>query len=211
MSLVSKQQWDWLEERSTTAFLTGGILFVVNIGILLAYSSGGSEDLLLLGQGFIGLGWTAGFVGLLGLYPRLAERSKWLPRIGAVLAIVGLVALGTMAVSAFLYYADIPGGSFEDIVPVFLVGVILGCVLGFLLFGIASLRTDVYSQRLGVLLLVLPLTVVTNIARGAAGFDSAEATVVIVSVLVLVYLSIGYLLRTGTGLDGSEDVEMAGI
>jgi hypothetical protein len=38
------------------------------------------------------VGYVIGFLGLLGLYPTLADRRPWLARAGAVAAILGVVA-----------------------------------------------------------------------------------------------------------------------
>ena len=191
---------DWLlesfEQRRSTAFLLGGLLLLVDVGPVSANIVTGVDDWLVLGQMFVGAAWTAALIGLLGLYPELADRSRWLSRAGAVFAVIGVVTFGVMSVTSLLYYVGIPSGEYEAIGSLFLPGVIVGSVLGFVVFGIATLRAGVPSRTVGVLLLVPPLLVVTNIVRFVAGFQSVTITLGIVVGDALALLALGYVLRT---------------
>ncbi len=186
-----------LEDWSAPAFLVAGGFFVINAAIVATGIATNSERLImLLGQAFVGAGWTAAFIGMLGLYPALADRSRWLVRVAAFLIVIGVVIFTVMAVASLLYYLGIPDGEITALLPVFLPGVILSSILGVGLFSVASLRTDVHSRTVGLLLLALPLIVVTNILRGVvAGIESPIATLVIVIALTLVNVAIGYRLR----------------
>lgn len=197
MASVTKQQGRSLARWSSTAFLIAALLMFVDAAIVAANIVTGEEGFLVLGQAFVGAAWTGALIGLLGLYPGLADRSRWLSRAGAVFAAVGVVTFAVMAVASLVYYAGIPAGDFDAISVLFIPGVLVGSVLGFITFGVASLRTDAYSRTLGVLLLVPAVLVATNILRFAAGMDAATITLVIVIGDALAMLAIGYALRAG--------------
>lgn len=204
--------WNLLQKWSATAFLVGGGLLVLDAAIVVANIVTGAEHWLLLGQAFVGAGWTAALIGLLGLYPRLAARSRWLSRAGAVFAVIGAVTFAIMAVAVLVYYAGIPDGEYDAISLFFLPGVLIGSVLGFVSFSVASLRTGVHSRTIGFLLLVPPILVVANILRFVAGMESASITLGIVLGDALAMLALGYILRprpeptdrTETSVTGGE-------
>lgn len=188
--------WRSLEQRRATAFLIGGGILAIDAGIVAAEIAVGVDGWMTLGQVFVGAGWTAAFLGLLGLYPELADRSRWLARAGAVFAVIGAIVFAVMGVASLAYYAGIPDGEIEALVPLFLLGVILGSILGFVSMGVATLRTDVYSRTLGILLFIPPALVFTNLLTGIAGVDSAATTLAIVIGDALAMLAIGYVLRS---------------
>ena len=195
----------FLERRRSTLFLVAGIAFVINAAVVATGIATNSDHLITtLGQAFVGVAWTAAFLGLLGLYPGLVERSRWLVRVGGVLVAIGVVVFAAMAVASLLYFAGIPDGEITDIVPLVLPGVILGSVLGFLSFGVASLRTDVHPRSVGILLLVPPLFVIANVGSGAFGIDSPYFILAIVSGLSLVMLATGFRLRSSGATDHAE-------
>ena len=192
---VRTDRWRSLETWRSTAFLAGGVLLAVDAVVVAATIVTGAERFLLLGQAFVGAGWTAALVGLLGLYPGLAEPSRRLARVGAVCAAVGAVTFTVVAAASLAYYAGIPDGEYGAIGMFFIPGVLVGSVLGFVSFSAASLRTDVYSRTVGVLLLVPPLFVLANILRFVAGMESTTLTLAIVVLDALAMLAIGTRLR----------------
>ncbi|WP_435064796.1 hypothetical protein [Halobaculum sp. EA56] len=205
MPIVSTQQWGSLEERSATAFLIAAAMFLVDAALVGGVIVAAGDRLMLLGQAFVAAGWVAGFVGLLGLYPELADRSRRLARTGLVFVAVGLVVFVVMGVASLVYFTGILSGDLSALVPVLLPGVVIGSVLGFLTFGAASLRSGAHSRGVGVLLVVLGLFPVVNILTGAAGVQSMVATLVIVLGLSLVNAAVGYRLRSER--DSTERVE----
>lgn len=209
MSISSSSRWEPLERWSPTAFLIAGVVFVIDAAIVATNVIVGAEHLMLFGQAFVGAGWTAALIGLLGLYPRLADRSYWLARIGAASAIIGTVTYAVMAIAALVYYAGIPSGEFGAIVPYYLPGVFIGSILGFVAISIAILRTTVFSRVLSVLFLILPAIVIVNFATGAAGVSTPTTILVVVIALAVVMLAIGYRLQTGSALTGREDAQPA--
>lgn len=187
-----------LERWSATAFLIGGLLLGVDAVFVATNIVTGAERYLFLGQAFVGAGWTAGLLGLLGLYPGLADRSRWLSRVSAVFAVIGVATFAVMAVSVLVYYTGIPAGEFEPISVYFIPGVLIGSVLGFISFSAASLRTGAHSRTFDVLLLIPALLVLSNFLRFIAGNESTTITLGIVVGDALALLAIGYLLRNGS-------------
>lgn len=198
MAIIGRERWESLEKWRSIAFLIGGVLLGADAALVAGTIITDGDFPMALGQGLIGAGWTAASIGLLGLYPRLADRSRWLARAGAVFAVIGIVTYTAMAVTSFGYFTGVLDGELSDVVAVFLPGVFLGTVLGFGAFGVASLRTNSYSRTIGLLLLVLPITFLFNIGTGIAGFNPLAKVLVVVCVLTLTMLSIGYQFRTGS-------------
>jgi hypothetical protein len=79
MALVSTRQWEALEQRSSTLFFLGGVMFMVAAGLSLVDIVVGVERLgLLVGEVFIAAGWMGGLLGLLGLYPVVSKQDhRW--------------------------------------------------------------------------------------------------------------------------------------
>jgi hypothetical protein len=201
----NKEQWESFANWNATAFLVGGLLMVANAAMVTVNIVTGDEGLLVLGQAFFGAAWTAALVGLLGLYPGLVDRSRWLSRAGAVFAAIGVVVFAIMAVTSLVYYLGIPAGEYSNIGQFFIPGVLIGSVLGFGSFSAAVLRTGAYSRTVGVLLLIPPILVGTNILRFIAGMEAVTLSLAYSSAEAVVYLSIGYLLRTeGVPTDRTE-------
>lgn len=199
MPIGSKLQWESLERTSPTYFLIAGGFFLINAIIIVAGITTGSERMsMLLGETFNAAGWAVALVGLLGLYPRVTERNRWLARIGAVCATIGVVVFTVLSLLSLAFYVRMLEGSIQTLVPLILPGVILGGVLAFLLFGIAALRTDVYPRVIGVLLLLPALIVILNISSGAVGLDSQYFLLGIVSGLLIVTSVIGLRLRSSS-------------
>lgn len=203
MPIVGKRVWESLETGSARAFFAGGVTFVFAAVLNVVTVVTGAERLsLMVGEAFIAAGWFGGLVGLLGLYPVLRDRSRWLTRAGAVFAVVGAVTMVVLAVASLV--AFVQGGGVGDLpVPfIFLFpGLVIGSLLAFVSFSVASLRSDVPSRNVGVLLLVPALVFSTNffILPIIVGTGPAPPEIIfaVTSILALVMLAIGYLLRTG--------------
>lgn len=187
--------WKSLQQWSPTAFLIGGLLLGVDAAWLAANISMGAENYLLTGQVVVGIGWTVALLGLLGLYPVLSDRSRWLSLAGAISAVIGVVTFAVNAIVAFVDVSGIVAGIYEPIGAFFLPGVVIGTVLGFVAFSVAAFRTQVYSFAFGVLLLVLPIIELFNILRIFAGYTSETVTLGFVIVTALSLIVIGYYLR----------------
>lgn len=197
-----------LERWRSTAFLVGALLMVGDAAFVAANVVTGAEHFLMLGEVFVATAWVAALTGLLGLYPGLADRSRWLPRAGAVCAVVGVVVFASLAGLSLYYYTA--GVSLQDAdTTIFIPGVLIGSVLGFTLFSAAGLRTDVHPRPVNLLLLIPAILVVANILRFIAGYEAATITLAVVIGDALSMLAIGYFLRTTSEPAGCEDVEPA--
>lgn len=192
-----------LETWDARAFFGGGVMFVVAAALnVFALVTGAERVSLMVGEAFIAAGWFGGLVGLLGVYPVLADRSRWLTRAGAVFAVIGAVTTVVLAVGSLVAFVQ-SGGVGDLPVPfVFLFpGLVLGSLLAFVSFGVASLRSDVHSRTVGVLLLVPALVFFTNFfvlpVVGGTGPAPPETIFGVTSALALAMLAIGYVLRTG--------------
>lgn len=194
-----------LERRSATLFVAAGVMLALDAVIVLAEMVSGAERLLVLGEAFSAGGWAVALLGLLGLYPSLVDRSRWLTRTGVVLSAIGVVTFVILAAASLVYGAGIPDGDLEALVPLFLPGVILGSVVAFVVFSAAILRTQGRSRTVGRLLLVPPAIVVVNILTGIAGVDSPLVLLVIVVALAMIFRAIGQALRTEEGSSRTGD------
>lgn len=200
MAWVTKRRWESLEKWRATAFLIGGAIFVGDVALVASHVAAGTEP-GAFGQALVGAAWTASFIGLLGMYPSLASRSRWLARIGAAFAVIGGVTMAVMALASLGYSTGILGGALSDVVMFLLPGVFLGIVLGFGVIGVATLRTEVYSRSVGLLFVVLVLTFLFNLGSGIAGFGTLTTVLGVVVVLAVTKLALGYQFRTGNAPD----------
>jgi cobalamin biosynthesis protein CobD/CbiB len=132
-----------------------------------------------------------------------------LARIGAVCAVIGGVTMAVMALTSLGYAANVLTGSPSEAVALFLPGVFIGIVVGFGSFGLATLRTDVYSRSVGVLFFLLVFTFLFNIGSSMAGVASPPTVLGVVIVLALSKLTLGYLFRTKGAFATPESVEAA--
>lgn len=189
------------------AFLVAGVIFLADAALLAANVVAGTERYIMtLGQAFVGAGWTAAFIGLLGSYPSLADRSRWLARTGAVFAVIGGITMAVMSAASLGYFTGILSGEPSAVAMFFLPGVFVGIILGFGSLAAATLRTETYSRSLGLLFLVLPVTFLFNLGTGIAGFNPLTKVLGVVCVLALTMLAIGHLFRTGSAWAEREDV-----
>lgn len=200
MAIISKQLWNSLAQWRAIAFLVGGLMFIPKMIIEAADIVRGVERFWTLARVFLGAGWTAAFLGLLGFYPSLDDKRPWLARVGAFFAVIGGITMTVMAIASLGYFTGILNGEITDVLMYFIPGVFGGIVLGFGTFGIASLKTNIYSQGIGLLFLLLPLTFLFNLSSPFIGFATLTKSLIIILILTLAMLTIGYLLRSGRAL-----------
>lgn len=196
-----------LDGKSPTLLLVAG-------GILVVYAVlHGMEAFLDSGYPMVRdgivrpIGYVIGFVGVLGLYPSLADRSPKLARVGAIFTSLGAVGwfvsgfVGSSRGLAAHLGMDPPAwlGAFGLLI-------MLGFVVGFPSFGVASLRTGVYSRTVGLVLLAPIVVMATNVAFVAGEFvDVAVGRFVVSTGDALIVLALGVVLRTGSAPTGSAD------
>jgi hypothetical protein len=199
MGSADTPHWNLLERWSPTLFLmAGGVLVIyATFNGLLAFTDMVPE------QHGLEVGYVPGFLGLLGLYPTLADRSPWLARVGVVAAVCGIVSITFISASDLAQLAGVtadrlPGFGVARFLP------LVGFILGYLSFGAASLRSGVYSPSVGLVLLIPGVIVVLMLAHIAAGFASDLTAFVISAGEAMAHLAIGATLRTQPGGDADE-------
>ena len=181
-----------LERWSPTLFLVSGVILIAFATSMAAI---GLMDMSLPRSVFAGAGFTLAFLGLLGLYPGLADRSPRLARAGAVFAVLGALGFTVTFVIATAEFGGIARPGWVE--PIQLLNII-GLILGFSVFGVGILRTDMHANLLGGLLLVPAVVFAVNLVRVVilGAWTPSWAPFVLGSLQALAMLSIGYSLRT---------------
>lgn len=191
----STQWWEWFERWSATLFLAAGVLVVVFAATEAARVFADRTSMALRAIGGPG-GFILAFLGLLGLYPGMATRTPRLARIGAVFAALGAVGFGVSIVATIGEFAGVLPAQ-PVWTPAYLALIFSGTLIGFTAIAVAIFQTDVYSQRVGLLLLVLPVSFLVVLAFNL-GLPDWVAPVV-ASVQALSLLALGYVHRTEDG------------
>lgn len=153
--------WRVLNRWCSTAFLVaGGLLLIATVLSALEVFTTLSPEGTLTGPIFF-IGLIVSYVGLLGVYPKVADQS---PR----LALAGVVLVGLPAIMLIVLVVwGVSGHALQQVpvppavIPAFgmvLIVVILLFGLGIAVIGVASLRSPPVSQTIGFLLLILAAT-----------------------------------------------------
>lgn len=204
---TSHLPWKWLERRTARAFMLGGALLVasalVPIGLASVTEWSWVSGLVLVGSSVVAIG-----VGLLGTVPQVRVQAPWLARIGALcatvagVAAVGLIVLvGTAVTAAITLDAALPKpmGVFQ-VLALAMAG---GLALGFVLLGVARVRTGGFSDIPGSLLVtggvVLLVPVFGELLRMGVGLGTRPWVLfVALGVTALNTLAVGYSFRTAS-------------
>lgn len=179
-----------LEGRTATLFIVAGGLFVVFAalhGVEAFMNRFAPKDI------FGPAGFAFAFAGMLGLYPTLVARSVWLTRVGAVFALIGLVA---SAITSVWHIGLWVVPAIPDYGSAFALGMVLGQFLAYIPFGLASLRAAIHSRTVGLLLIAVPSILTVMIVTVATGYATSDSAVVLGSAQALIHVAIGYALRT---------------
>lgn len=188
----STRYWEALDRWSPTLFLVGGGLVVGHAavrGIEAFTATAPPPDV------FGPPGYLLALLGMLGLYPALVERTPRVARLAAVVALVPLVGWVGLSAVSFAAAAGVSAVQSPEGLEVLFVAHIVGVVLTYVLFGLASLRAGVHSRPIGLLLLMPPVLISGMMAGAAVIGYSAFGAFVIGGTQALVHLTIGDVLR----------------
>lgn len=188
------KQWESLEQWSPTVYYLAGAVLVVYVG-LLGYQAFVDPAVNFHDNeaGIVGpVGFAIGFIGLLGRYPSLSSESPKLARLGAVVA---TVAFGGWIVIALSGLASQVGVDVPTAIQALGFLGMLGMLVGYTAFGVATLWTGTGPRSLGLLLLAPPALFVLLIAENATTGGTATGAVLVSSALCLAHLGLGYVLQ----------------
>lgn len=183
-----------LEGKSPTLFLVAAallILFAVTKGIEAVTGSSPTDV-------FGPAGYTVAFVALLGMYPALAGRTPRLARVGGVVAVVGVVGWAAVTALTLAALAGVlpPPEEAGALGGAVLAPAGLGMLAGYLLFGVATLRSGAHPRALGLLLLAPAVIFAAVFAVFAPlGYGETWGPFLAASAQAVVHLAIGLLLR----------------
>ena len=177
----------WFEANSGKLFLAGGALYTVFLAdqILTTYTGTSFQ----LAEAFA---WTATILfplGLLGLYPDLAERRPYLSRTAAVVAVVLAISSTVAAVGVGILR---PTGILTEAPGLLALTPLVGIgslYLSFGLFGTTALLADVHPKTVGILM-VVTASVTPLFMTILSGFPQFIGNVI----NVIGYLGIGVIL-----------------
>jgi hypothetical protein len=200
MRNTDSRAWDALESWSSTAFLIAGgllLLFVLLTGLgafTNVLGEGAVVGAAVVGSGLFGL--ILAVIGLLGLYPRLSGAAPRLSRggLGSLgVALTGIfVVIGTLAVVG---PPEAPGDVPSFVPPIFISSGML-IMLGYVLFAVASIRTNTPSRRVGLLLAVPGIVLIWHYIALAVFGSQHVFEIIDYTVISMTFLTIGVLLRT---------------
>jgi hypothetical protein len=198
MSTSTVMPWDSLETRRATAFLSAGLLWLADTTLL---SLELFADLSVLGtRGPVNAilymtGLVAAIVGLLGFYPGVARRTRRLALVSlGVIAVAGIVVPIYLVWFVVSTFSNLPGPGAPLGILMFVV-----VALGFVLFGIASVRAGVPSRGAGLLVLAIPTAIIGWLTVGFVVYGGdvpAWMSPAIGAVMTVLLLAIGTHLRS---------------
>lgn len=189
---ASTSQWDSIEQWGPTLFLVGGGLLAGHAAMSGVHAF---TDVTTPPDAFVTTGHLVALVGLLGLYPVLAGRTRRLARAAGGVAAVALASWFVMTVTRFLELAGVVSSLGDALPEAFFLVVLASTILTYVLFGVATLRVD-SSRTVGLLVLVPgALTAVLVVDSALTGVSALDG-VFIGGGLALSMLLLGYTLRT---------------
>lgn len=204
------KRWESLERWSPRLFLVGGVLFLlgaVNDSSIYFAEVSNPEALSVV---FLMSGFLAAVIGLVGLYPRLVDRSPRLAQISLGSVVLGVIGMLVLAILAVVSLVVSSVNLFESgIVPLVALPTGLLLVAAFLLFGTAILRTAMFPRSVGVLLLAEVVLMVLVIAGPTETLDRGVFLVGAKLLHFIILVSIGYLLRSRSVPSKREEVSPA--
>lgn len=195
---------DPLDGKSATLYLVAGVVlaaFATNTASRVFAGGGVPAAHDTLGPA----GFCIGLVGLFGLYPALVAQAPALARVAAAVASIPLVGWFVVAGFGIGEVAGVLPDASVALPGVAFVVVFLTTVLAYVLFGAASLRADVHSRTVGVMLLA-PAAVFLALIVGAAALPAVGwFEVALDGGHAVAHLALGFVLRNEVvPTDGAE-------
>lgn len=193
MARERARRWNSVDRWGPTLFLISGTLLVghaVLSGIHAVTTVATPPDVFVTTGHFVAL------IGLFGLYPALASRVPTMARVAGGVSVVALSSWFVMTVTQFLALVGVVASLGAALPEPFFAVVLASTILTYGLFGVAALRVDEGSRKVGLLVLapavLTALLVVDSATTGVTALDG----VFIGGGLALSMLSLGYTLRT---------------
>lgn len=182
-----------IERWSPTLFLVGGTLLAGHAAV---QGVEAFTDLAPPPDVFVTVGHLVALIGLVGLYPPLADRTPTTAGVATVVATIPLAGWFVMTAAQVLAVAGM-AASLNDVLPgAAVMLVVVSTVLTYLLFGVATVRADGMS-RIDVALVLAPGVLITALLVDAAATGSSAIDgVVIGGGLAVSMLGLGYRLQT---------------
>lgn len=195
---MNRIPWNRLESLGEVAFLAAGLLWLGFVGIS-AYERHvlmNRHQYIWLTEVLLPVGWLCAYIGLLGFYPRVADVAPRLSRASGSLVIVGIVSLlierGGAVVLGFI--SDRP---FWEVItglePLYAI-VMATTFLGFLLYGVASVLTQIPSRTVGGLFLA-PIALLSTHLVSIAVDGLGNSVLFQFGMIALVMIALAYVLR----------------
>lgn len=193
---------DWrktLGKWSGIAFLVAGVsVSIAAIAMAVVLVTDMSPGMITGLPTMVGL--LISYLGMFGLYPRLAARNRRAALASIVFLLFPVIGIG------FWLGHDLVVGQMPPYVNL-LIGLISGgFVIGLALYGITSYRLQVPSQRVGLALLALAVPWVVLLGSGIV-YENAPAWLDFVATSMMggLLLVIGYLTWTDSSMTTPEE------
>lgn len=193
MSRVNSRNRHLIEQRSPTLFLGGGILLAGHAAVqgIEAFT-----DLSPPPDLFVTVGHLVALLGLVGLYPALADRTPRMTGIATTVAAIPIAGWVVMTTAQILAISGVVASLNQALPNAVIMLVVVSTVLTYFLFGVVTVRADENSRTVGGLVLAPGVLIVILLVDAAATGSSAIDGVVIGGGLALSMLALGYRLRT---------------
>jgi len=187
-----------VERWSPTLFIVAGVLLV---GHAIVWGVRVFTDANPPSGPFAASGHFVAVVGLILLYPVLADRTPVLARGAAVAAAVPAAGWFVVTAEQLVEVAGVLPPGATALPPAFYLVVLASTVVAYVLFTVACRRAGVDSRTLGLLFLAPAVLLVTRVAARAVGSAVPPTGLVVGGGLALALLAIGFRLRTATSTD----------
>lgn len=202
MVRFSTPLWRVLERWTARLYLIAGVVLTVYAAINgLAVFMEAPVTPRVLQAGYI-----AGFLGLLGIYPRVAHRRPWLARAGAATAVIGVVVFTISTLNNLADLAGLTVGGLPGMSIVTAMG-ILAFVAGYPLVSVAVLSSGTYTRTVGLLLLAPAVIIVFMLATIVTNLVSPATVFVVSAGQAMTHLAIGSTLKIQTDSTDRNEAE----